>query len=199
MKLWLMQAVSGAAVMKLHWVLSSWCHWSALPSPNFLGSVLNFIFKSAINHGAELEMSPSAIKAAEQSLLSPVSIVHHGLTSGIRKLPDVLTLPLLAPAGILTASSCTGQRLRKSSSPSPFTYIPPSSKSYYPTASVISAGFTLIDWILRPAKVAFLAAPIPWQGTSWQSPSIRRGQASPSAPVLHVVYNTLQEGIFSRY
>lgn len=127
---------------------------------------MNFVFKSAINHGAELEMSPSAIKAVEQSLLSPVSIVHHGLTSGIRKLPDVLTLPLLAPAGILTASICMGERLRKSSSPSPFTDIPPSSKSHYPTASAISAGFTLIDGILHPAKVPFLAAPIPWQGTS---------------------------------
>lgn len=77
-------------------------------------------------------MSPSAIKAAEHSLLSPVSIVHHSLTSGIRKLPDVLTLLLLAPAGILTASICMGERLWKSSSPSPFTYIPPSSKSYCP-------------------------------------------------------------------
>lgn len=111
-------------------------------------------------------MSPSAIKAAEQSLLSPVSIVHHGLTSGIRKLPDVLTLPLLAPAGILTASICTGKRLGKSSSRSPFTHIPPSSKSYYATASAISAGFTLTDRILHPAKVPFLAAPIPWQGAS---------------------------------
>lgn len=90
-------------------------------------------------------MSPSAIKAAEQILLSPVSIVHHGLTSGIRKLPDVLTLPLLAPAGILTASICMGERLWKSISPSPFTYIPPRSKSYYPRASVISASFILID------------------------------------------------------
>lgn len=90
-------------------------------------------------------MSPNAIKAAEQSLLSPVSIVHHGLTSGIRKLPDVLTLPLLAPAGILTASICMGERLRKSSSPFPSTYIPLSSNSYYPRASAISAGFTLID------------------------------------------------------
>lgn len=105
---WLMQAISG--VLKLLWALSSWCHWSTLPFPNFLGSVWNFIFKSAINHGAEVEMSPSAIKAAEQSLLSPVSIVHHGLTSGIRKLPDVLTLLLLAPAGILTASICMGEK-----------------------------------------------------------------------------------------
>ena len=106
---------------------------------------MNFIFKSAINHGAELEISPSAIKAPEQSLLSPASIVCHGLTSGIRKLPDVLTLQLPAPAGILTATICTGERLWKSSSPSPFTYVLLSTKSYYPMASAISAGFTLID------------------------------------------------------
>lgn len=144
-------------------------------SPNFLGSVLNFIFKSAINHRAELEMSPSAIKAAEQSLLSPASIVHHGLTSGIRKLPDVLTLPLLAPAGILTASICTGKRLGKSSSPSPFTHIPPSSKSYYPTASAIFAGFTLTEYctlqrchslLLHPLPGSILTEPLHGAGTS---------------------------------
>lgn len=106
---------------------------------------MNFIFKSAINHGAELDISPSAIKAPEQSLLSPASIVCHGLTSGISKLPDVLTLQLLAPAGILTATICMGERLQESSSPSPFIYVPLSTESYYPTASAISAGFALID------------------------------------------------------
>lgn len=106
---------------------------------------MNFIFKSAINHGAELEISPSAIKAPKQSLLGPASIVCHGLTSGIRKLPDVLTLQLLAPAGILTATICMGERLRKSSSPSPFTDIPQSTKTYYPMAFAISVVFSLID------------------------------------------------------
>lgn len=144
-------------------------------------------------------MSPSAIKAAEQSLLSPVSIVCHGLTSGIRKLPDVLTLQLLAPAGILTATICMGERLWESSSPSPFTDAPPSTDSYYPMASdpcwlcphplttapckgALSFGF-------QPSAGSISAEPLHWV----------EDQPPPSAPVLHVVYNTLQEGIFSRY
>lgn len=167
-----MQAISGAVVMKTALSIELLVPLKCSAFPKLPWSVLNFIFKSAINHRAELEINPSAIKAPEQSLFSPASIVWHSLTSGNRKLPDVLTLQLLAPAGILTATICTGERLQKNSSPSPITYVPQSTKSYYTVASEISAGFTFIDGRWQSAKVPFLSASILQQGASWQSLSV---------------------------
>lgn len=132
---------------------------------------MNFIFKSAINHRAELETGPSAIKAPEQSLLSPASIVCHGLTSGTGKL--LRCVNFAAPGSCrnlncyqLDGGAASGEQL----SPA-FICAPLSADSLHPPQV-----FTPVGCRLRPTKVPFPSVSIFWQGRG------HLGGAPPSCP-----------------
>lgn len=111
-------------------------------------------------------MSPSAIKAAEPAQpsehCSPRPDFRHQETSRCN---------FAAPGSFrnLKCFHLYRGKTQKSSSPSLFTYIPPSSKSCYPTASAISAGFTLTDGTLHPAPCPSLLLP-PLAGSILREP-----------------------------